>query len=295
MKFLLNVMVTCSVLCATSPSPSLASEVNNKIIEIWPSGAPGAENWSGREETTTETLPAGKVILKRNVSTPTLTVFPAATEKRNNTSMLVLPGGAFGALAWDVEGTEIAQWLSERGITAFLLKYRVKSWPVSAGDNVPMSLDDLIKILEPGRKIAVADATQAIKVIRENSDTLEIDRNKVGMIGFSAGAVTTMGVLLESPRKNQPDFAAPIYGMTMISGTPAKDAPPIFIVAAQDDSTIPVQSSIEIFELWNDINRPSALHIYETGGHGFGMRPQGMPIDSWPQEFESWLRSQGLI
>ncbi|QIL88572.1 hypothetical protein GNX18_01400 [Microbulbifer sp. SH-1] len=273
----------------------MAIESHQQTIEIWPNEALALEARKDKESTTTVVLPAGNVILKRNVSIPTLTVFPALKKNNEKTAILVLPGGAFGALAWDVEGTEIAQWLSERGITAFLLKYRVKDWAESDAGEAPKSLDDLKRILEPGRKLAVADATQAIKVLREKSDALNINKNKIGMIGFSAGAVTTMGVLLESPRENQPNFAAPIYGMTMSRGVPEEDAPPIFIVAAQDDSTIPAQSSIEIFTLWNEIDRSAELHMYELGGHGFGMRPQGKPIDSWPQAFESWLRSKGLI
>lgn len=266
-----------------------------EVLRVWPGDAPGVEHWSGPETTEESPQPAGKVQLKRNVSVPTLTVFRPAAGKANGTAVLVLPGGAFGALAWDLEGTEVAQWLSDRGITAFLLKYRVRSWPIPPGFK-PKSIADYLPLLEPGRKIAVADASEAVRVVRRNAAEYGIQPDRIGMIGFSAGAATTMGVILEADAAARPDFAAPIYGMTMLKAplAPAR-APPLFVVAAQDDSTVPSERSTEIFDLWTKAKRPAELHLYEKGGHGFGMRPRNLPVDRWPAAFEAWLTSQELL
>jgi predicted esterase len=116
------------------------------------------------------------------------------------------------------------------------------------------------------------------------------------MIGFSAGAVTILGVVLESDASALPDFIAPIYGFTMIDSPvlPA-EAPPLFVVAAQDDGLVTAEHNQQIYNLWNHAKRPVEMHLFEEGGHGFGMRPQNKPVDAWPTIFEAWLRSQGLI
>lgn len=267
----------------------------DEVIRVWPGNAPGSEQFSGTETTSERPHFSGKIQIIQNVSVPTLTVFRPAQGKANGTAMLVLPGGAFGALAWDLEGTEVAHWLVERGITAFLLKYRVRSWPLPPNFK-PKSPADYLPILEPGRKIAVLDATEAVRLVRNRAADHGIKSDRIGMIGFSAGAATTMGVVLGTDALARPDFAAPIYGMTMIEApvVPA-NAPPLFLVAAQDDKTVPGERSTQIFELWNEAKRPAELHLYAKGGHGFGMRPQNLPVDAWPAAFEAWLRSQGLI
>jgi acetyl esterase/lipase len=251
--------------------------------------------WTGPELSEEAPHPTGKIQLKRNVSAPTLTVFRPAAGKGNGTAMLVLPGGAFGALAWDLEGTEVAHWLADRGITAFLLKYRVRSWPIPPGVKIEKPAD-YIPILEQGRKIAVADASEAVRLVRRKAALYEIEPDRIGMIGFSAGAVTILGVVLESDASALPDFIAPIYGFTMIDSPvlPA-EAPPLFVVAAQDDGLVTAEHNQQIYNLWNHAKRPVEMHLFEEGGHGFGMRPQNKPVDAWPTIFEAWLRSQGLI
>jgi acetyl esterase/lipase len=280
---------SCCAIAQAAPEPA------EEVLQVWPGDAPGSEVWTGPELSEEAPHPTGKIQLKRNVSAPTLTVFRPAAGKGNGTAMLVLPGGAFGALAWDLEGTEVAHWLADRGITAFLLKYRVRSWPIPPGVKIEKPAD-YIPILEQGRKIAVADASEAVRLVRRKAALYEIEPDRIGMIGFSAGAVTILGVVLESDASALPDFIAPIYGFTMIDSPvlPA-EAPPLFVVAAQDDGLVTAEHNQQIYNLWNHAKRPVEMHLFEEGGHGFGMRPQNKPVDAWPTIFEAWLRSQGLI
>ena len=115
------------------------------------------------------------------------------------------------------------------------------------------------------------------------------------MMGFSAGAITTMGTVLQPDASARPNFAAPIYGVHPTEETPAADAPPLFIVHAQDDATVPAESSTRIFELWQKAKRSAEIHIYAKGGHGFGMRTRGLPVDQWPAALETWMKSLGML
>lgn len=282
------------LLCALllSPFSSEAGSGAPEVVRLWKKEALSLDQPISPERNSQSRGPVGEISVINDVSVPTFTVFRPAKGQANGTGMLILPGGGFSGLAWDVEGTEVAKWMTDRGITAFLLKYRVHPFPVSPQEFAKMTVEDVLDKLKPAWRIAVADATQAMHLIRKDAQHYGINSNRIGMIGFSAGAATTMGVLLESPAKNQPNFAAPIYGMSM-SDTPAvtQTAPPIFIAASQDDKTVPPTKSLEIFNLWTKANRPAELHIYTLGSHGFGMRAQGLPVDDWTTAFENWLKS----
>ena len=265
-----------------------------ELIALWEGEAPGTDQSIGPERTSQSTGPVGDILVINDVTKPTLTVYRPAPKKANGAAMLVLPGGAFAGLAWDVEGTEVAEWLAERGITAFLLKYRVHPFPVSPREFAKLTVEDVLELLKPAWKIAVMDAEKGVDLVRAKAGEFQIDPTKIGMIGFSAGAATTMGVILETDAKL--NFAAPIYGMSMSDHPRVPDtAPPIFIAAAQDDSTVPHTRSLDIYRLWANANRPAELHLYEKGSHGFGMRTRGLPVDNWTQAFEAWLSSQGIL
>jgi acetyl esterase/lipase len=236
----------------------------------------------------------GSVGVLVNVTAPTLTVVRPAPGKANGTAMLVLPGGGFAALAWDHEGLEIARWLADRGVTAFVVKYRVGKVELPAGPPPKTAADFLRQVLEPGRQVALTDVSQAMRLVRGRASAYAIDPHRVGVIGFSAGAITTMGVLLEAEPADRPDFAVPVYGMIAAERPIADNAPPLFIVAAQDDATVPVEGSTHIFELWSKAKRPAELHVYEKGGHGFGARAKG-PAEGWMPALEAWLASHGLL
>jgi dienelactone hydrolase len=200
--------------------------------------------------------------------------------------VIVAPGGSFRALAWDLDGTEVAQWLVARGITAFVLKYRVRP---------PQPDEEPAARFEAARAIAIADATQGLRLVRTNALRYGVAKERVGVIGFSAGAVTAMGLALSPDASLRPDFAIAAYGGIPGDQGPAADGPPLFIVAAQDDPQVPPAESVAIFQRWTKAGLPAELHLYEKGGHGFGMRPRNLPLDDWPWALEAWLVSHGFM
>jgi acetyl esterase/lipase len=288
--FLLAAMpIASTTACAASPKAP-----HEEVVRIWPGAAPGTEDWKGPEEAADVTLPnVGKIHVITNVTVPTLTVFRPPAGKTNGTAMIVLPGGSFRALAWDVDGLETGQWLAAKGITAFVLKYRVR--PPQKGESFGESLDDFARATQARRAIAVADAEQAIRFVRSHARDFALAPDRVGIIGFSAGAMATVDVALASDAAVRPDFAVPMYGAALTPQMPGKAAPALFIAAAQDDAQLPAINSVEIFQRWTKAGRPAELHLYEKGGHGFGFRRHHVPADLWPAAFEAWLGSHGYL
>lgn len=235
----------------------------------------------------------GRVHVVTNVTVPTLTVFRPPAGKANGSAMVVVPGGSFRALAWDLDGTETAQWLAGRGITAFVLKYRVRP-PGDSAPSGPETFDSFLMRTKSSRAIAVADARQALRLVRRRAAAYGLRADRVGMIGFSAGAITTLAVASGGAGEPRPDFAAALYGAIPPEAGPAADSPPLFVAAAQDDPQVPPAKSTEAFERWTRAGRPAELHLYEKGGHGFGFRRHGLPADSWPAALEAWLASHGF-
>lgn len=261
-------------------------------VRLWPGQAPGTERWTGQEtDKVNPTGPFGPIRAKGNVTVPTLTVVRPPHGKANGTAVIVLPGGAFQILAWDIEGTEVARRLAEQGMTAYLLKYRVRAGQLDPGKPAPAAMMEALQSL---RKIAIADAAQAVRIVRQRAKSDGIRTERVGMMGFSAGAIATLGLLLEGDPTARPNFAAVIYGTPLMEKpvVPA-DSPPIFIASAQDDFLS--AGSVETYKLWTDAKRPAELHIYDKGGHGFGMRAKDLPVGSWPQAFETWLANKAFL
>jgi len=265
-----------------------------EVIRLWPGSAPGTKSWTGPEEEADADIPGvGKIHVVTNVTVPTLTVVRPPAGRANGTAMLVLPGGAFRALAWDLDGTEVAQWLAERGITAFVLRYRVRP-PGASAPSGPETLDAFLVRTRAARDIAVADAQQGLRLIRANAARYGIKADRVGAMGASAGAMTVIDLALAPDPAPRPDFAVAASGAAPPEVGPAAAAPPLFIVAAQDDPQVPVARSTELYERWTGAGRPAELHLYEKGGHGFGLRHRGQPADLWPQALEAWLATHGL-
>jgi len=292
---LIRVMAMLLGLCAVPAAASRpSSSASHEVVRIWAGQAPGTEDWKAPEESADVTLPnIGKIHVITNVTVPTLTIFRPAAGTANGTAMVVLPGGSFRALAWDVDGLETARWLAAQGITAFVLKYRVR--PPQNGESFGESLADFARATAPRRAIAVADAEQAIRFIRSHAREYAVAANRVGIIGFSAGAMATVDVALARDPAVRPDFAVPMYGAALSTESPAAGAPPLFIAAAQDDPQLPAINSAEIFGRWTRAGVPAELHIYEKGGHGFGFRTHGATADSWPAAFRAWLASHGYL
>jgi dienelactone hydrolase len=197
-------------------------------------------------------------------------------------------------LPWDLDGTETAKWLTARGIAAFVLRYRVRP-PTHSAVPGAETFDAFAARTQPSREIAIADAKQALKLIRSRAKHYGVAQNRVGMIGFSAGAMTVMSLAVAEDPAERPDFAVSLYGALLSPGTPPQGAPPLFIVAAQDDTQAPPIKSVEIFHRWTRASMPAELHLYEKGGHGFAFRRHNLPSDRWTGAFENWLSSHGYI
>jgi acetyl esterase/lipase len=300
-KFNLFVIVAClAVMTCALPLGQAAADSPTarkpEVVHIWPGAAPGTEDWTGDEK---DTFGPGNPfpVLVTNVTVPTLTVFRADPAKASGAAMIVAPGGGFQALAFSNEGIMVARWLAERGVTAFVLKYRVRFTPESDKQDSANREDfeKRNKAHETSAQIAAADGLQALRYVRANAAKYNINPDKVGLMGFSAGAMTTMRVVLNSSPDQRPNFAASIYGAKPADKLPSKDAPPVFIAAAQDDPQVPVHKSVEIFSAWSDAHVPTELHLYQSGGHGFGMDKRNKASDTWPVAFEGWLRGNGWI
>ncbi len=264
-----------------------------EVIKLYPGKAPGSESWNYEEKEFTP-VPNNRMLF--NVTEPTLTIYPAAAGKGNGSSIIIAPGGAFHILSIDSEGHDVAKFLSERGMTALVLTYRVVK---TNGSNpfqelIPLMNDfkKLNEINAPVVEMATQDGIEAIKYVKSHAIQLGIDPNKMGFMGFSAGGTLTMNVLLTAPQALKPNFIAPIYHYA--DAVTGKEMPyastPAFIAVAADDNLGFAPHSIRLFERWTAAKHPSELHVYENGSHGFGMHKKNTSSDQWIHDFENWLR-----
>lgn len=255
-------------------------------FNIWPGPAPGSEDWSVEQQAGFRSI--------TDVAIPTLTLFEPDPQFASGNAMIVCPGGGFRGLSIIEEGTMVAEWLAARGITAFVLKYRVRRDPDISLPDESEDFTTRVRALEPLREIAAADGIQAMRYLRTNAAELDINPDRIGMMGFSAGAMTTMSVVMEGKAGDMPSIAASIYG-AMPGGRPPEIAPPLFIVHARDDAVVPMSESMDMRSAWEAAGLPVALHVFEAGGHGFGAVEHGQPSDAWLDHFERWLVDQQWI
>jgi len=267
-----------------------------QVIPLWPGGAPGSEEWTQQEQTSI--LPPSGLPVVRNVAQPTLTAYFPDPAIANGTAVIICPGGAFHFLAVEHEGTEVAAWLTTRGIAAFMLKYRLIRTTDNFAAEVEERLSNRDKMAGPMRSLApliLADGQQAVRLVRQCAAEWGIAADRIGIMGFSAGGAVTASVALQYDPSSRPDFAAAIYA-AHFSDTPAPaDAPPLFVLCADDDPLVPSAASLGLYNTWKAAARPVELHIYQKGGHGFGMLKQGLPTDAWIERFGDWLDGQGLL
>ena len=286
----------CLILAATFHATVPAAEP--PVIDVWPSKAPGEMKEIGPEEFRPP-RPNEKQDVQRlqNVSRPTLTLFQPAVEQRNGAAVVIAPGGGYNILAWDLEGTEVAQWLNSLGVTAFVLKYRV---PRREGDTA--------------NKVQLMDAQRAMSLVRSKASDYGLDPARIGMLGFSAGGhLTAITCLRHGERQYdkldaidevscRPDFGILIYpgyladadGKLKPEFQPTKDTPPMFFAHAMDDRVTP-DSSIAMARALKAVGVPSELHVYDGGGHGFGLRKSQFAAHTWPARCAEWLAHRGII
>lgn len=275
-------------------------------VPIWPNKMPDAHLIVGPEymEKVGNEPPGATVVGK--VSEPTMTVY-APTTKNTGAAVVVFPGGGYWTLYIDLEGTEVCDWLTSKGITCVLLKYRVPG-----KDSSPRSG------AYPESPIALEDAQRTLGLVRMHATEWHIDPHKVGVLGFSAGGHLSAAIstnyekrlypLVDSADKEscRPDFAVVLYPGHMEGHTSndyqlnpyipvTKNTPPTFIVQAEDDPVDPVQNSLVYYMALKDAGVPVEMHLYAHGGHGFGLRPdKKFPITEWPRLAERWLATIGI-
>ena len=276
----------------------LTVNAQQKVIPLYDGPAPGSESWNWNEAENDNNSWQTKVVY--NVTKPTLTAFVPDAGKANGTAVVIAPGGGFHALSINSEGLDVAKWLVQKGVTCFVLKYRL----IHLLSNDPTAEfaakmgkkefeDDVTKVMP----LVIADGRNAIAYVRKHVAEYNLDANRIGIMGFSAGGTVASSTLFDYTKENRPDFAAPIYPFfpsTMI-GSVAKDAPPIFIVTASDDGLGLAPHSIDLYNKWLSTKHDAELHMYARGNHGFGMRKQNLPTDNWIERFYDWMGVQGLL
>lgn len=248
-------------------------------LAIWPGVAPGSEGATAPE--TWQERGTGGVIDRavRQVSRPTLTVYLPPPALATGVAVLVAPGGGFEHVTIDKEGNDVARWLASQGIAGMVLKYRLPRTPGRS-----YTIDT-----------AMADAMQALKVIRDHASEWQVDPAKLGMMGFSAGGGMTARAAVWPDASLRPKFVVLMY-----SGAPAgwkkvpPDAPPAFLAQADDDP-LGTANSIRFYQLERDRKIPAELHLFSKGGHGFGLGKPGTPTVAWPGLFRNWLAASGFL
>jgi acetyl esterase/lipase len=280
------------------PSPGLVQ------LPIWPDAVPDAIPDPKPESVGP---PAGREWWPRanDVSVPTMTVY-AAKGRNTETAVVVFPGGGFQFLAMDLEGTEICEWLTSRGITCVLLKYRVPKSNHYWDETCRCSIT-------PKVPRALQDAQRAIKLVRSKAKELNINPNKIGVIGFSAGgylvaqtsnifAPTYKPVDAVDQLSSRPDFAIALYPGHLCRASNldpsirvTKQTPPTFLLHAWDDAVDDVCNSTVYARALNRADVPAEVHLFAKGGHAFGLRKSERPVSSWPSLVESWLKEIEIL
>jgi acetyl esterase/lipase len=291
---------------AWQPSPG------HKQIPIWPDGKmPDAIPVTKQESVKTATnFVAGKLwTWVADVSQPTITIY-SPTTKNTGVAVIVYPGGGFEGLAIDLEGTEICEWLASQGITGILLKYRV---PDSGPHrNKKCNCEDY-----PKAPTALEDAQRAMGLVRLNAKKWNINPNKIGVIGFSAGGYMVADISTHFKKRaysaidaadnesSRPDFAIALYpghmrgkgkGLVLNPNIQfTKETPPTFLLQAQDDPVDTIDYSLLYYIGLKNAGAPVEMHLYAQGGHAFGLRSTKFPITEWPQLVKMWLGTIGMI
>lgn len=270
-----------------------------QVIKLYDGSAPGSESWNWDEKESTQNMFNTRIVY--NVSKPTITAYLPEASKANGTAVIVAPGGAFHTLSIESEGIDVAKWLNAKGIAAFVLKYRVVKSETEDPVKELMGKMSNFKTLDeenaPVIPLAMQDGLTAMKYVRSHATEMNIDPKRIGFMGFSAGATLTMSVLYNADAESRPNFVAPIYAYkkAIIGSSIPSLKTPIFIAAASDDQLGLAPHSVDIYNEWLTAKQPAELHIYERGGHGFGMRKNNIPTDTWVDRFGDWLILQGFL
>jgi len=275
-------------------------------LRLWPGKAPGSENWSVPESITER----GGGRIATNVTDPTLTVYLPDTSKSTGAAIVVAPGGALQALSIDSEGTRVAEWLNSKGIAAFVLKYRLRQQPPGAGRTAaapPTGPREELKIVKgnanpaPGDavldevlRMGIADAQQALRLVRKNAAEWRVDPKRVGLMGFSAGGGVSVGAVLADAPGASADFLISVYGPSLQDVNVPADAPPLFVAVGANHFNV-TNGCLALFAEWKKAGKPAEIHVYDQVSGGFAMSKRGLPVDTWPDRLIDWMQLHKLL
>lgn len=307
-------ITACSFAMAQDVAFSVPETVATPVSAPTPDGSlirlsgftanPSAESWVSL---VTNDVPPGVAkantpeLVVWNVSRPTLQPFLPGAVRATGAAMVVVPGGAFMGLAIDREGYAVARWLNAHGIAAFVLKYRVAALPADWDSKVRQEkavLEGAMrnppdpamkKTMDDAIAAAQADALESVGYVRQHASRWHVASDRIGIIGFSAGALTALNVVSQAEAVDRPNLVVSVYGTLMGDRPIPLAAPPAFIAAATDDSTLASSSSLAVYSAFRKAMVPAELHIFENGGHGFGVLRQGKSSDQWMELLDRWL------
>lgn len=281
----------------TPPPVQPLNTSTHPVVSLWPGHAPGAEGAAQVEKETP--FPGSALCVVRNVVKPTLSVHLPAPARATGTGVIVAPGGGFRFLSMGAEGHDVAAWLVERGIAAFVLKYRTVETPESDAE-LWVELQALLagagkRPFRPAEdaKPGIADGVRAMEVVRAGASKWGVSPDRIGFIGFSAGAIVASQVALQAPEAARPNFVAPIYGAPDDDPAIPKGMPPVFLACSSDDSLMSHHVLTFHAALRRAGHHPD-LRMYRDGGHGYGMNKQGKSSDCWIDDLYGWLSSLGV-
>jgi len=295
-RYLLSIGCAVALGCAAASAGDKPA-----VLDVWPAKPPGEATDIGEEKVTTDKNDPSVIQSITNVSHPTLTIYRPAKDKDTGAAVLIAPGGGYNNLAWAKEGIEPAQWLNSIGVTGVVLKYRVPRRPDNPKDQPPVQ--------------ALMDAQRSISIMRSKAKEWGTDSNRIGMLGFSAGGHLTAWTSTNFDKRAyeplddvdkvscRPDFGVCIYPGGVIAKDSdalspeirvSKETPPMFFAHAADDKGR-CENSIDLYQALRKAGVPGELHIYASGGHGFGLRPSDKPCSTWPQRCADWMKDLGLL
>jgi len=275
-----------------------ATAAEPKVVKLWPGKAPGETKEIGPERYLE--AKKGQLEVKRltDVSEPTIAIYAPPADKANGTAVIVSPGGGYSILAIEHEGTQVCEWFNTLGVTAVLLKYRVPKRAMQMPENLA----------------ALQDAQRAVSLVRSMATELKIDPARVGILGFSAGGnLAAWTCLTKKPMydkidavdekfSHEPNFGILVYPAYIVDKAGVlkpefevkKDSPPMFFAHSSDDG-VTSEGSVALYLALKKNGVPAELHLYASGGHGYGMKKSAHPCSSWPDRAGDWLKSRGLL
>jgi acetyl esterase/lipase len=304
--------ISAALIALSLSALSFQSMAQTEVINLWPDGKiPNFKTSSVEEKSVTD---ASGILRISGVTVPTIAAYIAPKETATGAAVMICPGGGYGILAASHEGSDFAKWFNDRGISAFVLKYRLPNE----------------KAMTHQHEVPLMDAMQGMKLIRQNAAKWNIDLNKIGVMGFSAGGhlaatLSTHHNMGEKASKDaKPDFSILLYPVISLQPSIAHggsrdnllgsekseelikyysnelqvsdQTPPAFLVHAMDDTGVPVENSIQYYLALKNKKIPAEMHLYPKGGHGYGMRTEGKgSLGNWPAAMEGWLKSLGYM